>query len=192
MFSKIRFSHKHVLFLYYCISIKSPASLAVKLAPSSLEIQQVFAMEYSWVEYRPVKRQQNGDMWRVQTINRIRLFPSELGRKVKFNCEDDVGHWTYVWENPDGPPFMLIEFKSSQKKKERRRHCLVETGEKTFELLEPGHAIYKNDNLWDCQAVHLNRHPIVMQRLHVPTLKYMFQGDHSGAPAAVDLEEKAP
>ena len=147
-------------------------------------------MEYSWVEYRPVKRQQNGDMWRVQTINRIRLFPSELGRKVKFNCEDDVGHWTYVWENPDGPPFMLIELKSSQKKKERRRHCLVETGEKTFELLEPGHAIYKNDNLWDCQAVHLNRHPIVMQRLHVPTLKYMFQGDDSGAPAAIDVEEK--
>ena len=45
---------------------------------------------------------------RVQTINRIKLFGQEDNNKVKFNCEDNVGYWFYLWG-------MMIEFKASKK-----------------------------------------------------------------------------
>ena len=149
-------------------------------------------MEHSWTEFRPLKNPQEGDPMRVQTISRIKLFGQKDQNKVKFNCEDNVGYWHYFWD-ADGPCYIAIEFKASQRRMHFRRHCLVQTMENTFELLPPEHPVYKQDDVWEhSKEVHQNVFPIVMQRLHVPTLKYMFQGDHSGAPSAVDLEEKAP
>ena len=69
---------------------------------------------------RDGKNPQGGDdQFRVQTINRIRLHGSKNGSKVKFNCEDNVGYWHYVWVD-DGPSprgYMMIEFKASHKQK---------------------------------------------------------------------------
>ena len=56
------------------------------------------------------------------------------------------------------------KFKAPHTKTNTRRHCLVETGEKTFEFLPPGI-------------------PIVMQRLHVPTLEYKWSDPTKGDDA---------
>ena len=135
-------------------------------------------MEHSWTEFREVKNPQGGDPLRVQSINRIRLFGSEHQYKVKFNCEDNVGYWYYVWAKPS---YFIIEFKASRKKTHARRHCLVQTMENTFELLPPDHPVYQREDVWKhSQEVHQNAYPIVMQRLHVPSLPYEWSDPTKG------------
>ena len=134
-------------------------------------------MEYCWTEYREMETSPQGgdDQFRVQTINRIRLHGSKSGGNVKFNCEDNVGYWYYVWVN-DGPSprgYIFIEFKASHKQRNMKRHCLVQTTENTFELLPSDNALYQVDDYWNhCKEVHQNAYPIVMQRLQVPRLPY--------------------
>ena len=132
-------------------------------------------MEYSWIAFREMEKNPQGgdDQFRVQTINRIRLHGSKNGRTVKFNCEDNVGYWHYVWVD-DGPSprgCMMIEFKASHKQKNMKRHCLVQTTENTFELLPSDNALYQVDDYWNhCKEVHQNADPIVMQRLQLPSM----------------------
>ena len=40
----------------------------------------------------------------AQIFKDEKLFGSEDENKVKWNCEDDVGYWHYVWE-ADGPSY---------------------------------------------------------------------------------------
>ena len=130
-------------------------------------------MEFSWTEFRAMKNPQEGDPSRVQSINRIRLFGDERQYKVKFNCEDNVGYWYYVWGDPmlNVPSHMYIEFKASRAKKHTRRHCLVQTMENTFELLPPDHPVYQREDIWKhSQVVHQNAYPVVMQRLQLPSM----------------------
>ena len=141
-------------------------------------------MEHSWTEFRPLKNPQEGDTMRVQTINRIRLFGAELDYKVKFNCEDKVGKWRYIWGDAHGPSHIMIEFKSSHKQDNTRRHCLRQSMENTFELLPPDHPVYQQDDVWKhSQEVHQNAFPIVMQRLHVPRLPYEWKNPQEGDDA---------
>ena len=138
-------------------------------------------MEHSWTEFRPLKNPQEGDTMRVQTINRIRLFGAEHDYKVKFNCEDKVGKWRYIWGDVHGPiGYYMIEFKASHTQANTRRHCLRQTTENTFELLAPEHPVYKRNDIWECEHVHQNKFPIVMQRLHVPSLPYERTNPQSG------------
>ena len=132
------------------------------------------AMEHSWTEYRPVKDPKEGDPeMRVHTINRIKLFGHKDNYKVKFNCEDKVGYWRYLWSE-DGPCYMVIEFKASHKLRDVRRHFLVQMMEHsvpTYELLPPDHPVYRRADVWKhSEEIHLNAFPsrIVMQRLNLP------------------------
>ena len=69
----------------------------------------------------------------------------------------------------------------ARKKAHTRRHCLVQTMENTFELLPPDHPVYQMEDVWKhSQEVHQNAYPIVMQRLHVPSLPYEWSDPTKG------------
>ena len=125
-------------------------------------------MEFLWTQFKEMKKPQEGDPYFVTSINRIKLFAQKDQNKVKFNCEDNVGYWDYVWD-AHGPSYMAIEFKASHYRQHTRRHCLVQTTENTFELLPSDNALYQVDEYWNhCKEVHQNAYPIVMQRLQIP------------------------
>ena len=135
-------------------------------------------MEHSWSVFKDGK---------VTFTTRLKLSPTEKGRKVIWQWTKPQGHWDYI----EVPPLLLMEFYGGTyyRGEPLRRHAFAALDDTSFQLLENRHPIYEEIGLWTEESiVHFNDSTVMLQRIRQP-LNAPLAAEFAEAE---DRAEKAP